>query len=229
MKKNILEFFCSGWHLLAGSIVELFAFSYLSSSNFILQFFIITLGYSLFFGILYSLSNTICEVEINPIFTFSLWLRNKISTKQFLFTIIWQMLGGICAGALLYICFSNQISQLVIGYGNFSMFKVPLGVIILVEFLLCFLFVFCFCLVHKKAKKHRREGLYLGIALFWLLLFSIPYTGGSVNPVRALISNLFVNSDGLRQIPFYLISSLSGSLFATVIYHIYSHLNNKVS
>ena len=38
-------------------------------------------------------------------------------------------------------------------------------------------------------------GLLLGILLFLLLFISISFTGGSVNPARGFISNLFVNFD----------------------------------
>ena len=226
MKKYILEIFGSFGYFLAGGIIELFCLAYLPFSGVILKLFIIALGFSAFFGLIYSLSNQLCKVEINPLFTFSHWLKNEISTKSLVASVLLQMLGGICAGVILYLLYPNQISDLAIGYGEFSMLHLSLDSVILLEFLFSFILVFCYSSGLKKYKSSRVCGLILGILLFVILLFSVPCTGGSVNPIRPFIANIFVKGDYLRQIWIYVLSPFAGSFLATILHHVFVHLNN---
>lgn len=229
MKKYILEFSGSFGYLLLGSIIQLFIFQFFPFSNLIIKMMIVSIGYSLFFGIIHILCNSISHVEINPIFSFSLWLKNQMATNQFVLTILFQILGGIICGIILYTLFPTQIFNLALGYGELNMFQSTLDSIIWIESLFSFVFVFVFFILNEKLKNKILQGAILGILFFFLLFFSIPYTGGSVNPIRALISNPFVNSDYLRQMWIYILSPLAGALFSTIIYHIGSQINNNVS
>lgn len=229
MQKYILEFSGSLGYLLLGSIVHLFIFQFVPISNLTIKFMIVSIGYALFFGIIYILCNAIHHVEINPIFSFALWLRNQIITKQFILTILFQFLGGIICGIILFTLFPTQIPDLALGYGELNMFQSTLDSIIWIEALFSFIFVFIFFILNEKLKNKILQGVVLGITFFLLLLFSIPYTGGSINPIRAFISNPFVNSDYLRQVWIYILSPLAGTLFSTIIYHIFSQVDNIVS
>ena len=229
MKKYILEFAGSFGYLLLGSIVQLSIFQFFPFSSLILKMVLVSLGYALFYGIIYILCNRNHHVEINPIFSFSLWLKNQMGTKQFILTVLSQILSGILCGIILFTIFPSQISDLALGYGEFSMFHSTLDSIIWIEALFSFIFVFIFFMLNEKSKNEMLCGVILGILFFFLLFFSIPYTCGSVNPIRAFISNPFVNSDYLRQLWIYVLSPLAGALFSTIIYHVYSQISNNVS
>lgn len=228
MKKLILEFSSSFSYLLFGAIVEIVVLNYLPLSNFIFQILLIAVGYAASFGVFYTFFNKVDSTDGNPIFTFSSWLLNKISNKEFITIIVSQILGGFVAGFLLWLVFSESIKVLALGYGSFSMFQSSLDSIILIEFLFSFVFVIVRSILQDKIKLKKYQGLILGFLFFCLLFFSIPYTGGSVNPVRPLLSNLYVNQDCLRQSLFYILSPLAGSLFASIIYHIYHQIMNNV-
>lgn len=229
VKKIVLEFFGSFFYLFLGCLLEILVFHFLPINNFILEIFLIAIGFAVPFFLIYNVLNMFNVVEINPVFTFSLWLRNQISYKSLFLTIFSQFLGGLSAGFLLLLIFPKNISNLVIGYDNFSMFHTPLNKIILIEFLFSFIFVFCFLIAKDKKELSNFKGLFLGGLLFLILFFSIPYTGGCVNPSRSIVANIFVNYDSLRQTWIYILTSFAGSVFATTIYHIYFQVNNKVS
>ena len=169
------------------------------------------------------------KIEVNPIFTFSLWLRNQIPGKIAFVTILSQCLGAILAGFVLSFAFHDGISDIVAGYGEFSMLNASLDNVILIEFIFSFILVFCYLTMKDKISSSKLSGILCSLLFLVLLFFSIPYTGGCVNPNRSLVSNIFVNTDSLRQIWIYVLSSLAGTVFATIIYHIYYQISNKVS
>ena len=166
---------------------------------------------------------------MNPIFTFSLWLRNQISGKNALVTILSQLFGAVLAGGIISLLLKNDIADIVVGYGELSMFNSSLDSVILIEFLFSFILVFCFLTLKDRIKSTKLSSILYGLLFFVLLFLSIPYSGGCVNPNRSVVTNVFVNSDSLRQIWIYVLSSLAGSVFATIIYYIYYQVNNKVS
>lgn len=229
MKRLILEFLGSFLYLLFGCIIELFVIHYLSIPIFSLKVLIIALGFATSFGIIYSLCNLFYDVDIHPLFTFTSWLKNDISFYKMISTIFIQILGAVEAGLVILLFLPNLLDSLVIGVGNHLLFSSSFNTIILVEFIASFVFTFSYFVIKKKIQSKKMWGLLLGILLFLLLFISISFTGGSVNPARGFISNLFVNFDTLCQLNFYLFSSLAGALFSTIIYHLLSYHHNNVS
>lgn len=228
MKRLILEFLSSFVYLLFGCIIELFAIYYLPVSFFSLKVLIIALGFAVSFGIIYSLCNLFCDTDINPLFTFTSWLKNDISFRRMISIIFLQILGAVESGLVILLFLPNLRDGLVIGVDKLLLFSSSFDTIILVEFIVSFVFIFIYFIVQKKISSKTVRGLILGVLLFLLLFISIPFTGGSVNPARGFVSNLFINFDTLCQLGFYLCSSLAGALFSTIIYHILSYHHNNV-
>lgn len=229
MKKILWEFISSFSYLFLGCLIELLVINFLPIYNFILELFIIAFSFGVVFGLFYTLINKIVAIEINPIFSFSLWLRNQMTGKEVITTILSQLLGGVFASGILFLIFPQQFASLGVGYGDASFLQASLDTIILIELLFSFLFVFCFLIAKDKKELSQLRGMFLGTLLFLLIFFSIGYTGCCVNPIRAVTVNLFVNEDYLRQSVFYLLSSLAGSLLATILYHVYSYISNRDS
>ena len=228
LKRLILEFLGSFGYLLFGCIIELFVIHYLSIPIFSLKVLIIALGFATSFGIIYSLCNLFYDVDINPLFTFTSWLKNDISFYKVISTIFIQILGAVEAGLVILLFLPNLLDSLVIGASNHHLFSSSFNTIILVGFMASFVLTFAYFVIQKKIQSKKLRGLLLGILLFLLLFISIPFTGGSVNPARGFVSNLFVNFATLCQLNFYLFSSLAGALFSMIIYHLLSYHHNNV-
>ena len=213
MKRLLLEFLGSLGYLLFGSIIELFTIYYLNISFMPFKFFIIAFGFAISFGVIYSLCNLFCEIDINVLFTFVKWLKNNISFYKMVSTIFMQVLGAVEAGLLILLFLPSLIDGLVIGVGDHILFSTDFNTIILTQFVVSFIFTIIYFVIKEKTQSKKVCGLILGICLFILLFISIPFTGGSVNPARGFVSNLFVN--------------LAGALFSTIIYHtLFYHHNN---
>ena len=229
MKKVGLEFFSSFFYLFIGCLFEILVLKYFPWDNFLVEVLLISMIFAFSFAIAYIFGNMHEKIEVNPIFTFSLWLRNQIPGKIAFVTILSQCLGAILAGFVLSFAFHDGISDIVAGYGEFSMLNASLDNVILIEFIFSFILVFCYLTMKDKISSSKLSGIMCSLLFLVLLFFSIPYTGGCVNPNRSLVSNIFVNTDSLRQIWIYVLSSLAGTVFATIIYHIYYQISNKVS
>lgn len=229
LKRLMLEFVGSLSYLLVGCIIELIVVHFLPIDFFVLKIVIIALGFSASFGIIYSLCNLKCNVDINPLFTFATWLKSDISFYKMLSTIFIQILGAVEAGFIILLFFSSIFDSLTLGVGNNLLFSASFNKIVLGEFLGSFIFTFFYFFSKHTNYSVKFRGLVLGLLLFLLLFVLIPFTGGSVNPARGFVANLFVNFDMCCQLGFYLVSSLAGALFSTIIYHFLSYHHNSVS
>lgn len=229
MKKVGLEFLASFFYLFIGCLLEILILKYFPWNNFLLEILLISILFSFSFGITYIIGNLYEKIEVNPIFTFSLWLRNQVSGRNALVTILSQVVGAVLAGGIISLFFKPDMATIVVGYGEFSMLNSSLDSVILIEFSFSFILVFCFLALQDRIKSTKLSGILYSLLFFILLFLSIPYSGGCVNPNRSVVTNIFVNSDSLRQLWIYFLSSFAGTVFATIIYHIYHQVNNKVS
>ena len=227
MRKYIMEAIGSFSYLLFGAIIQLFVMNYLTNINFILEVFYISFGYAFSFFVIYFLLNQYNNYYVNPIFSFSSWLQNKTSNKDFVFISLFQIIGAFLSGLILKLCFPDIISSIVLTYGDGSIFHSSLDILIFIEFFFSFILCFGYLFIGERLQNKLLRAITLGLLFFVLLFFSVPYTGGSVNPVRFLVSNLFVNFDYLRQGGFYLFSSLEGALISTILYHIITYLRDN--
>ena len=64
-KKNMLEFLGSFFYLFLGCLLEILVFHFLPINNFILEIFLIAIGFAVPFFLIYSILNEFNVVEIN--------------------------------------------------------------------------------------------------------------------------------------------------------------------
>ena len=135
MKKMLLEFGGSFGYLLFGAIIQLYVMNFIPNINFILEMFLISFGYAFSFFLIYTLCNKVDAVYINPIFSFSDWIRNKISNKNFILICVAQIFGAIIAGGILKLCFNGLLPSIILTYGDNSIFNSTIDIVIFMEFL----------------------------------------------------------------------------------------------
>ncbi len=195
-------------------------------------------GTALAFGLVivamaYSIGN-ISGCHINPAVSFAMLLSKKMSVKDFVGYIIAQFLGGI-VGAILVgvLCgsfiegsatfgsFGQNVAQsvLVSAYGEGG----ALGIALLVEVVLTFIFVLAILGVTSKTDNKAVVGVVIGLSLTLVHLIGIGLTGTSVNPARsfgpalmALVKN--GNTDAIAQIWIFILGPMLGAALAAVAY-----------
>ena len=112
MRKYIMEAIGSFSYLLFGAIIQLFVMNYLTNINFILEVFYISFGYAFSFFVIYFLLNQYNNYYVNPIFSFSSWLQNKTSNKDFVFISLFQIIGAFLSGLILKLCFLSSSTRM---------------------------------------------------------------------------------------------------------------------
>lgn len=160
--------------------------------------------------------------HVNPAVSLAMLINKKMTTKDFVFYVIFQTLGALLGTALLYLILSNTnigIESLgANGYGSLSNTKITeLGAIV-TECVLTFVFVYAILGVTGDEKKSSVAGIVIGLTLTFVHLLGINLTGTSVNPARSLAPALFLGGKALSQVWVFILSPLIGASLAAFVY-----------
>lgn len=173
--------------------------------------------------------------HINPAVSLAMYINKKISLKDFLFYVLFQMLGGIVGGALLCLLFlkvdgaalgTNQVQESVLGNGGFGLlagFCAEVG--------LTFIFVLTILGVTSKKEYSSISGLVIGGSLTFVHLVGIGLTGTSVNPARSFGPALFAMVNGvyepIQQIWIFILGPLAGAAIAAFAFKFFHKDDQK--
>ena len=160
----------------------------------------------------YSIGN-ISGCHINPAVSIAMLVSGKLSVKDFFGYIAAQFLGAI-AGAALLIPFAGEDSAL----GSNSLFNGNIGLSILIEVILTFIFVIAILGVTSKESNGAVAGIVIGLTLTMVHIFGIYFTGTSVNPARSFGPALFAGGDALKEVWVFILAHLVGGVLAAVVY-----------
>jgi len=157
----------------------------------------------------YSIGN-ISGCHINPAVTLAVWINKGISGKDAIFYVISQVLGG-AFGALLL----GLVAGFDTSFGANGLYEDNVGISLLVEVLLTFIFVLAILGVTSKKEFSNVAGLVIGLSLTLVHIFGIHLTGTSVNPARSLASALF-NTAALPDVWVFIVGPLAGGALAAL-------------
>ena len=146
----------------------------------------------------------------NPAVSLAMAIRGDITWKEFALYALAQVLGALVGSGILALIFLTVKSTGANGFGSLVAVATEaglkdngakfagLGLAVLVEIVLTFLFILLILGVTSKKEWGGFAGLLIGIALFGIHLVGIPLTGTSVNPARglsALVFNMFAGEN----------------------------------
>ncbi len=159
--------------------------------------------------------------HINPAVTIPMMILKKISVKDGIGYILFQIMGAIIATLTLQALFPEIGKKVFWGahggpselLGNSMMSGLAVE-IILTFFLLVVIFMTA---VHKKAPKSV-YGAAIGGMVFLLHLVGVPLTGASMNPARSLAPAVATGDAGLLEVQWlYWAAPIIGGIIAGVI------------
>lgn len=187
------------------------------------------LGVALAFGLtVLTMVYTVGHVSgchLNPAVTFGLAAGKRFPFSQVLPYIVAQVVGGVCASAVLYVIASGKDGfQLSGGFasngyglhspGGYSLFACFVAEVVLT----CF-----FLLIIHGATDTRVPGGFAGIAiglgLTLIHLIGIPVTNLSVNPARSTAPAIFVGGWALAQLWMFWVAPIIGGILGGLIYN----------
>lgn len=155
----------------------------------------------------YSIGN-ISGCHINPAVTLAVLINKGISVKDACGYVVSQVLGGIFGALLLGLVagFDNS-------FGANGLYQDSIGISLLVEIILTFIFVLAILGVTSKPEFSNVAGLVIGLSLTLVHIFGIHFTGTSVNPARSLASAVF-NTEALPCVWVFIVGPLLGAAVA---------------
>ena len=160
----------------------------------------------------YSIGN-ISGCHINPAVSIAMLVSGKLSFKDFIGYIIAQVAGAIAGAALLLPIFGADC-----GFGANALFEGNIGLSILIEVILTFVFVIAILGVTSKTENGAVAGLVIGLTLTLVHILGIALTGTSVNPARSIGSAVFAGGEALKNVWVFIVAPLAGGVLAAITY-----------
>ena len=167
----------------------------------------------------------ISGAHLNPAVTVGLACGKRFPAAQVIPYIVVQVLGGILAGAILYVIASGKEGFSLSGgfasngYGAHSPGGYSLLACFVLEVVLTFMFVF---IIHG-ATDHRAPaalaGVAIGLSLTLIHLIGIPVTNLSVNPARSTGPAVFVQGWAIQQLWLFWVAPIIGGAIAGLLYN----------
>lgn len=164
--------------------------------------------------------------HLNPAVSIGLWAGGRFPAGQLLPYIVAQVLGGIAAGAVLYIIASGAAGFDVSkgfasnGYGAHS----PGGYSLLAA-LVCEVVMTAFFLIVILGATDKRvpagfAPIAVGLCLTLIHLISIPVTNTSVNPARSTGVAVFVGGWAVQQLWLFWLAPIVGGMIGAAAYRV---------
>jgi len=160
--------------------------------------------------------------HFNPAVTVGLWSAGRCKASDVVPYIIAQVIGAICAAAVLYLIASGKAGWTPQGfasngYGDLSPGKYSLTAALVTEVVLTFFFLLIITGCTSKGAAVGFAGIPIGLGLTLIHLVSIPVTNTSVNPARSTGPALFADGGFIGQLWLFWVAPLVGAVIAGLV------------
>ncbi len=157
--------------------------------------------------------------HINPAITFGVWASGRISGKDAMLYVVFQVLGAIIGSTLLFVIVQNSG---IVFEGTTTGANVCSGSVSggsFVEIILTFIFVLVVLgTTDEKKGAGNFAGLAIGLCLILIHLVGIKYTGTSVNPARSIGPAIYEGGEALKQLWVFIVNPIVGAAMAAVVW-----------
>lgn len=174
--------------------------------------------------------------HINPAITLGVFLSKRMSAKDALMYIVFQVIGGLLGAAILYALVTSAGTDFALAGAGLGSNDLQSGVSVAGGLIAEIVFTCVFVLVVLGATASDNEstgkfaGLTIGLSLILVHLVCIRYTGTSVNPARSFGPALFAQLAGgpataLSNLWIFIVGPFAGAVLASCIWKVIG--NNK--
>lgn len=222
MNKYIAEMFGTFWLVLGGCGSAVLAAGFPDVG-------IGLLGVALAFGLtVLTMAFAIGHISgchLNPAVTVGLWVGGRFSAKDVIPYIVFQVIGGVIAAAILYVIASGQASFDVAasgfaanGFGDHSPGGYSLTAALVSEVVMAAMFLLVIMGATDNRAPQGFAPIAIGLCLTLIHLISIPVTNTSVNPARSTAVALFVGDWAISQLWLFWLAPIVGGALGALIY-----------
>jgi len=159
--------------------------------------------------------------HINPAITLGCLLTKRISGKDAVMYIIFQIIGAFIGSAILYalVATSPEAAQGTTTGANACQSGVSVATGLIAEIVLTCIFVFVVLgTTDSKKGAGNFAGLAIGLSLILIHLVGIHYTGTSVNPARSIAPAVFEGGQALSDLWIFIVGPFVGAAIAACIW-----------
>ena len=165
---------------------------------------------------------SISGCHVNPAVSLAMLINKKMSKNDFIYYVIFQVLGAIAGTGILFIILSNtDIGTSALGanfYGELSANNISLLGAIVTEIILTSVFIYTILGVTSDEKNSSIAGLVIGLTLTFVHLIGIGLTGTSVNPARSIAPAIYLGGEALKQVWVFIVAPFIGAIVAAYLY-----------
>lgn len=215
MKKYFAEFVGTYWLVLAGCGSALLSSAFPGVG-------IGLLGVSLAFGLsVLTMAYAVGPVSgchLNPAVSVGLWAAGRLNPKDLVPYVVAQVLGGLLAGAMLYLIASGKpgfdlaAGFTANGYGPHSPGGYSLLSVLVTEVVMTAIFLVVILGSTDEWASEGQAPIAIGLCLTLIHLVSIPISNTSVNPARSTGVAVFAGGWAIDQLWVFWLAPLVGAL-----------------
>jgi aquaporin Z len=160
--------------------------------------------------------------HLNPAVSVGLWAGGRFPASQLAPYIAAQVLGGIAAGAVLYVIASGAPGFELAngfasnGYGEHSPGKYSLLAALVTEIVMTMFFLLVIMGATDKRAPAGFAPIAIGLCLTLVHLFSVPVTNASVNPARSTGVAIFVGDWATAQLWLFWVAPIIGGVLGAL-------------
>ena len=163
--------------------------------------------------------------HINPAITLGVWLSKRMSAKDALMYMLFQVIGAIIGAAILYGLTKGAGLEGLGANGlqatsNGETVSVCAGLLAEIVFTCVFVLVVLGATSKTNGATNNFAGLAIGLSLVLVHLVCIRYTGTSVNPARSIGPALFAGGDALCQLWIFIVGPFVGAILSAIIWKV---------
>ncbi len=182
-----------------------------------------TLGVALAFGLaVVAMAYTIGGISgchINPAITLGVWLSKRMSGKNALMYMLFQVIGAFLGSAVIYALVSTGGSSGVTATGANSFGEGEMLQAFIAEAVFTFIFVLVVLgTTDEKKGAGNLAGLAIGLTLVLVHIVCIPITGTSVNPARSIAPAVFQGGQALSQLWLFIVAPFVGAALSALVW-----------
>ena len=160
--------------------------------------------------------------HINPAITLGCLLSKRISGKDAVIYVVFQVIGAVIGSAILFALTSYDQAQAggtLTGANSCGAHGLVAGLIAEIVLTCIFVLVVLGATDEKKGAGNF-AGLAIGLSLILIHLVGIHYTGTSVNPARSIGPALFQGGQALSELWVFIVGPFAGAAIAAGIWKI---------
>jgi aquaporin Z len=186
------------------------------------------LGVSIAFGLTvvtmaYAIGH-ISGCHLNPAVSIGLWSAGRLPGEKLLGYILFQLLGGIVGGGVLFLIASGRPGFNIAdgfalnGYGEHSPLGYSLLAALLTEIVMTTIFMIVILGATDSRAPQELAPVAIGLCLTLIHLISIPVTNTSVNPARSTGVAVYMGGWAMTQLWLFWVAPIAGALIGSLIY-----------